>query len=377
MKKVKKAVHLVFTNFVNDARVLKETGSLQRTGNWQVDIFALHSEGVAEEEMINGVRVHRIALKTRGWPKNFVFQLIKFGELSARILKECLKADVVHCHDIDPLPLGVLAKILRFGRLRLVYDAHELETEQPMSAGRKRLLTMVEKFCVRFVDSFITVSPGIAEEYATRYRLKPPNLILNCPPATPVARKNIYREKFGLSPQTRVFLYQGGLVPGRGLELLLETFKTMDSTKAVLVVMGSGSLLPLVKEAAQESTAIKFHPAVPFQELLQYTASADVGILSTEVDCLNSYYCLPNKFFEYSMAGLAIISNDVPEVRKLVTEYQSGVMYSAEKPETFQRALEQFLSTDLERFRRGSLNLAKTYNWESQEQKLRAIYQSL
>ncbi len=373
---MKKAVHLVISDFVNDSRVLKETHSLQKQG-WQVTVFALHGGKNAQREQINGVEIRRLPLLTRHLPKNFLVQLIKLGEFGLRILPHLLTADVVHCHDVDPLPLGIFAKFLRFGGLSVVYDAHELQTEQPMAKSRRKVMGIVEKFCVRFVDAFVTVSPSISREYAERYQVAPPKLILNCPPTSPVQRRDIFREKFAISEAARIFLYQGGLVPGRGLELLLGFFRTIDPREAVLVVMGSGSLEGLVQQAATTFSAIKYLPAVPMAELLHCTASADVGILSTEADCLNSYYCLPNKFFEYTMAGLAVISNDVPEVRALVERFQNGLVYRAENPETFAQAYQEILKKNLDSYRSGSRALASAYNWENQEKVLLNIYAEL
>ena len=44
-----------------------------------------------------------------------------------------------------------------------------------------------------------------------------------------------------------------------------------------------------------------FHPVVSPEVLLKYTSSADFGVCFVEDSCL-SWYCLPNKLFEYLMA---------------------------------------------------------------------------
>ena len=66
--------------------------------------------------------------------------------------------------------------------------------------------------------------------------------------------------------------------------------------------------------------------SVPMKDLLAYTSSATIGCVLTVDNCLNHKYSLPNKFFEYAMAGLPILVNDLPEMRKLVEKYECGVI---------------------------------------------------
>ena len=38
------------------------------------------------------------------------------------------KPDLIHCHDVLVLPLGVIVKLIT--RAKLIYDAHELESDR-------------------------------------------------------------------------------------------------------------------------------------------------------------------------------------------------------------------------------------------------------
>ncbi|GAG81946.1 unnamed protein product, partial [marine sediment metagenome] len=161
---------------------------------------------------------------------------------------------------------------------------------------------MVEKTLIRFVDATITVSNSIAEAYAKRYRISKPALVLNCPPHTIVKKNNKFREKFGIPESKMIFLYQGGLSHGRGIEMLLEAFQRIDQNRVVLILMGYGPLEEKIKKISNQSSNIFLHPAVSPEELWEYTGSADIGVVAMKNTCLNHYYCLPNKFFEYAMA---------------------------------------------------------------------------
>jgi len=77
---------------------------------------------------------------------------------------------------------------------------------------------------------------------------------------------------------------------------------------------------------------VYFLPAVPQAELLQHSASADLGIIPYPHVDLNSYYCTPNKLFEFIQAGLPILSNDSPELRRFVSEEGFGLVHAMSSP---------------------------------------------
>ena len=64
--------------------------------------------------------------------------------------------------------------------------------------------------------------------------------------------------------------------------------------------------------------------------MLRYTISADVGIHAIKNSCLNHYYCMPNKLFEYAMAGLPVIVSNMKEMRDFVLLNQMGVVVETE-----------------------------------------------
>ncbi|CCW30387.1 hypothetical protein XNC3_1960057 [Xenorhabdus nematophila F1] len=65
----------------------------------------------------------------------------------------------------------------------------------------------------------------------------------------------------GIRSDQKIFLYQGGLIKGRGIEILLETFENLKDDKNVLVCMGYGPLESLIKIKTSKSSNIFFHHA--------------------------------------------------------------------------------------------------------------------
>jgi glycosyltransferase involved in cell wall biosynthesis len=207
---------------------------------------------------------------------------------------------IIHCNDLNGLFVGVLSKALNW-KQKLIYDSHEfaindIPNQSYYSIKAKYFL---EKILIRFADQVIVVSDSIANEYSRLYNIKKPNLILNCPAYIEQNKNDIFRQNLGIKHDQLIFLYQGGLSGGRGIEILLKAFELRAELDCVLVCMGYGPLEEMVKGYSSRNQNIFYHPAVAQNILLDYTSSADFGILFYEDSCLNHRFCSPNKIFEY------------------------------------------------------------------------------
>jgi hypothetical protein len=120
-------------------------------------------------EYMEGVEVERVFLASghgRG-----TSQLFFYAWLYLKMLWRAWKIsfDVVHCHDLDTLPLGfVLGKLKR---KPIVYDAHESFPD--MLAGSvprvvQRGLLLLENFFIRRIDLLITVGERLRRHFAER-----------------------------------------------------------------------------------------------------------------------------------------------------------------------------------------------------------------
>src|SRR5213592_3456909 len=90
--------------------------------------------------------------------------------------------DVVHANDLDTLPAAWL--LARASGARLVYDAHELYTDQEPDPPRlhRAVARVLEGALARQADAVVTVSEPIAEELQRRLRLADrPATVLNAP----------------------------------------------------------------------------------------------------------------------------------------------------------------------------------------------------
>lgn len=373
-------LHISLTSFKNESRVLKETESILKHGIAdQVYIAALYDDGLLEHEQVrHRIELKRFHLASRKLPKNLLSQLIKYLEFVLRVTfyYRSKNVSLLNVHALGLLPFGVFLKY--FYGAKLVYDTHELETETNGSRGvRKFLAKIVERICIRFVDQIFVVSDTIAQEYARMYAIPAPPVILNTPPYTKQKKCNFFRINLGISEDAVIFLYQGGLNKGRGVEAILEAFKLIADPLKVVVFMGYGAMEKEIKTATQEYTNIFYHPAVPTNVVLEYTASADVGMHFIQNTCLNHYYCMPNKLFEYTMAGLPVIVSNMLEMSNFVIKHRTGIVAKEESVSALVETINEIVQMDLAQMKQNALEAAKHYNWEEQEKVMLASYRKL
>lgn len=373
-------LHISLTEFRNESRVIKETNSLVKSGLVKkVYIASLHSGDLKEKEQLSErVTLKRFALRTRSWPKNALAQSCKYFEFCYRVYKEYREKDIkiVNIHALGLLPLGVLLKYLF--KAKLIYDTHELETEvNGINGLRKSLRKFIEKRLIKYVDLTFVVSENIADWYQKEYNIERPPVIFNAPMIYEPQSNDIFREKLSISTEQIIFLYQGGLSAGRGILLLLESFKARTDNKAVIVFMGYGQLEEEIKNAEKQYENIFFYPAVSPHIVLAHTESADIGFSIIENTCLSYYFCMPNKLFEYAMAGLPVIVSNMKEMSEFVKNNQMGVIAEELTVTGINEAVDYMLTLDILTLKKNSREKALLHSWAVQEVKMLNAYEEL
>ena len=367
---------LVLNDFTNDSRVLKESRTLSNQG-YQVTVIALHGPGLDVESVVQGVHVKRIRLVSRRLPKWRPLQFVKYAEFILRFMISHTRFDIIHCNDLNALLVGVAAKSLPWKKIKIVYDAHEHESERNgFSRFERRASRLLEKALLPSADKVITVSASIADDYVRIYGIKRPTLVLNCPYRQAPPKTDYLRKELGIPIETQILLYQGSLSKGRGVEGLMESFSSLITPNIALVFMGYGPLTGMIK-LKSVNTNIFHYPAVPPHVLLDYTSSADIGLCLIEDTCLSYKYCLPNKMFEYMMAGLPVVGLNLVEIAKVIENCGIGVTMSKNTTEELNRAISEINAMPQHTLSKNLLKASEKYCWEVQEIELQALYSEL
>ena len=375
-----KVSSVVLNNFTNDSRVEKQAKSLTKAG-FNLTVFGLWKNGLEVNEEKDGYKIERIKLHTNLIHGN-IGRILKFIEFSLKVAEKIKNTEVIHCHDYHPILSIIFSRFLYRNNSKIIYDAHELETEKNGLTRLSRIFVRVlEKWISERVDGFITVGYKIRSHYLKRFGFEHSEVILNCPTRWQKVSKDLFREKFKISEKSFVALYQGGFMPGRAIEQLVQAFQVNDIKNIDFVFMGypasteaGRKSFDMILKKDKELDNFHYQEAVGSDKLINFTSSADLGFCLIEDLCLSYRFYLPNKFFEYAMAGLPILTSDLPEMRKLVEEYDCGVICESMTPDGIVNGLKKLLTKDLVKLGKNARKMAEDYSWEVQEEKLLRFY---
>ena len=310
--------------------------------------------------------------------KGFLF----YAEYNLRLFFKLLflKKDILIANDLDTLlPNYIIHKL--FG-CKLVYDSHELFTEVPELIHRpkvQKIWLSIESYIFPRLKNVYTVNDIIAKIYHEKYKV-PVNVIRNIAPA--LQNKNIdtaLAEK--IKGSKKMLVLQGaGINIDRGSEEAVEMMQYLENT--VLYIIGSGDVFPLLEEKIIElqlQNKVFLLGRRPYNELMEYTKIADLGLSLDKNTNLNYEYSLPNKIFDYIQAKTPLLVSNRKIIQQIIEENNIGkVAKTHNAKELAEIVSEIFNNTAQYKLWKENLIIAsEKFTWENESKKLKKIYHSL
>ncbi len=306
-----------------------------------------------------------------------------FRAWSRRIAQEAkgIQADIFHASDL--FVLTALSKASVKKNARLVYDSRELypfvasTKEKPWSSLFWR---WVESKAIPRTDLIFTVSDSIADTLRDAYNIERPTILFNIPEAQDIPKGEVLRKKLGLDPSENVILHQGRMAKSRGCFQLVDAFQEIENAHCVF--LGGGPLKSQLQTEVSKlnlEDRVHFLDSVPNERLLSFTKDATIGVSLLEDSCLNHRFALPNKLFEYLNASLPVLVSELPEMSKIVENYDIGRTVDSKSSHAIARAINSMLANPAQ-LNQMSLNTSKfrsEMNWEDSANKFRKAYASL
>lgn len=372
---------LVRNAFTHDTRVEREAATLVGAG-FAVTVVAEGAAGLAARERREGVDVIRVPRRGPPLPGlRFVAHQWRLRRAVGRTAP-----DVLHAHDTDALQ--VVGPVGRRLRVPVIFDSHELwlgRSARGHGSLYHRLAQAyygwIERRFVPAAAAVIVANPPVAEVLERRYGLAHVHAVPNYPAERgPVVRRELRSLPGGdaIPPGAPVVLYVGGITPERGVEQLVDAMVSVPD--AHLVFLGGGGLEPEIRQRVADrglGGRTHFLGMVPSAEVVPYTASATVGILSTVPTNLNNQLALPNKIFQYMAASVPVVASDYPQIREVVEGSGAGVVYDPLDTAALAAAIRGY-TDDPQRAARDGANgrraVSERYHWDASAATLLDVY---
>lgn len=355
-------IHLSTAHSSSDIRIYRK------------ECTALHEAGVSVAYMSRGPgpsgRVPWIELpQTRGR-----FGRMIRGPLAAWRRLRRLRPDVLHLHDPELIPLGLLWRRLTGGVV--IYDAHE---DLPKQVAGKTYLPrwsrrpiaffaqLLEGAAERGMDVIVAATPSIAANYPRARRVE---LVQNFPwlrdypDSTPVSDAD---------PTTAC--YVGGISRGRGSDIMA---LAAHESGVTLTVAGR-----MDRDAHDDLSVLGSRlinrGVVDPSEVPSIIDSSAIGLVLLK-PLPNYMESQPTKLFEYMAAGRPFIASDFPYWRDLVGEEACGLFVDSGNADDVAKAL-RHLSSDRALLQqmgaRGRRSMEENFSFERQARILTGLVTEL
>jgi glycosyltransferase involved in cell wall biosynthesis len=362
-----KVIAAVTSDLVTDNRVHKVSQTLTHMG------FDVQLVG---RKLKQSPAINERAYETKRFQLFFEKSFLFYASYNIRLFIHLLfnKFDIVLSNDLDTLPACYFASFLK-GK-KLFYDSHEYFTEVPELIDNprvKRFWERIEAKMVPHVTKAYTVCASIANVYTEKYGI-PFRVVRNLPYRMP---QKVDQVTIDLPIDQPFVIYQGAINKGRGIEEIIEAMTLLP--KISLVIAGGGDLLHESQKRVEElnlNERVHFTGRLQISELLYITSKALAG-LSVEKDMgLNYRYALPNKLFDYMNAGIPVIVSALPEMKRVVETYKTGIVIKETSPHAIAAAIQDLTNSQemVKVFKKNSLIAAQELCWENEEEILKKIF---
>ncbi len=297
--------------------------------------------------------------------------------LKAAAERPGLSPSLVIAHDYPTCPPA--HDLARRYKAPLIVDSHEymlgaLPENAQWVREQRPVIKVIQDRYFGLADQVMTVSEGIADQLNSEQALKRPVLVLrNAPPYV----QSPFRPTSGAIN----VLYHGLLSPYRDLDLAIGA-AALWRPEYRLTLRGPGDpdylrhLRAMAAELGVEDR-VSIEEPVSHDKLIESANRADIGLFAYRAGSPQRTYTLPNKFFEYVMAGLALAVSDLPEMTRLVQRHALGLVVGDATPASLASSIDSLTPERIDALKQASLAAARELSWDTEQAGFLAIVNEL
>ena len=358
----------------NDPRPIAEAKALVNSG-FAVTIFAWDRNGKTSKQTSQSpnLLIRRFKLKTpygQSLRTILGFALFYFW---CFVYSISMNIQVVHCHDIDTLPCGILLKTLRNRKLRLIFDMHDHPSvfleKFPKSSF---LIDLSFVFIRRWVNRLIVVNEGFVNYLAkSGFKGKMITVIMNA------FSVNVDRHRTKEGDSFNV-VYYGPLTKLRGVNILVRAVEQLPHIS--LILAGKGDLVPWISEVQKTYSNIRYVGWISMSEISELVKKTDV------IPCLSSanlkhkanhVLAAPGKFFTSIANGIPVIVPTGTFIAEITKKYNCGLVVDMAELQSISNGLRTLKENKplYDLMAKNGLSISKSqFSWQVMEKRLLSCY---
>lgn len=285
------------------------------------------------------------------------------------------KPDCIFANDWNGLYAAKILKDKNGWSCKVYFDAHEyfpLYRENfKWKFFEKPLIEYAFNKAKKYISIMSTVCPTLANMYDDYFGFEKGfvRVITNSPDFEPDLKPVKVGEKIRM-------IHHGAAMRARNLETMIDVMEYLPSEKYelnfMLVQSDKGYYEELIKRASKYKN-INFLDPVPFDKIPEFTNQFDIGLFILNNKIVNYKFALPNKFFEFVQARLAIAIGDSPEMRNYLEKYNLGVSAKSNSPKALAEEILKLSKDDIYRFKQNAHKYAKELSAENHKKLLKEI----
>ena len=281
--------------------------------------------------------------------------------------------DLIITHDLTLMPL---ACSIQSDTTKIMLDAREYYPRNYDDQWLWRLLTkpVNEYLCKEYLhrcDKIITVSEGLAQEYAREYHVQP-EVIMSLPAFRDLA-------PIPTNGETIRIIHHGNVSFSRRTELMIEMMDYVDERFSLdlMLLVGKGGYWNKIVSMVSRRKNVRIIPPVPMDQIVTFTIQYDIGLFLCPPTNFNLTYTLPNKFFEFIQARLAVAIGPSVEMKKIVEKYGCGIVSKDFAPQSLAQELNSLTAERIMQLKEQSHRAALDLNAEANGRRVKEIVHEL
>jgi glycosyltransferase involved in cell wall biosynthesis len=296
---------------------------------YRVTVLALNTQG----KRVHGVEYLQLTLPTGRILGDYYATVLRrlagvrgglaFRMLLRWIIRCSVPSGEVNFYDVALVAnLGMLEPVL-VGEYstKVLYDANEYHPAEQETSRLWRILRQPEIRRVYFsaiprAIRVITVSQRLVDRMASELSLDPV-LIMNVPRVEPALRD--------VAPGKPIrAVYHGIAHPLRGISELVNSFQGLNDISLSLYLVGKGRYFQRIRKQGLRVPTVTVEEAVEPHQIQEMLSHFDVGVAFYVNQSFNIQAAMPNKFFEYLLAGIPPIVAPGTSMAAFCEEYNVG-----------------------------------------------------